>query len=415
MADDTNATNQQAEPSPSQAPAPKSNKLGNIAGKTREAHDAASDPVGYGAKKAGQALGKKINPVIDKAKEKVKDVTLEGAGKALAAPTGGLSEAAVRAYKAGRAAVNKLNEATKKLGVDFLEAWKKHKWRIIFFGCLGALLLAVFTLIIIVSSIASLFTLDTGDKNDQQLISQLEARTTSGKIQFLDPSDLNEIKEGNISRNVVNLLNFLADRHDLLVPRYPSGSTDNQIGTLDEPPELEPTTVSLAAADYIKCANTETHQPVGVTRIYLSSNYDFSSEIARLKSGLTEEDLKKIYCAVDYYPEIDAKKTLTFGDTLGLNGGYFSIYELEKLGGLAAQEKIAELLAETLNANNALKIDPDSTDSLLPEQITLDSTLGKMALTILQSAIKQAYHETPNTSVSLSDENAFGIQIKYVK
>jgi len=363
----------------------------------------AKEKVGEVGKTAAKKLG------IGAAKEGAK----KGVEAAAGAATGGAAAAGIEAAEKGGKAVSTAARVLDRFfGGHFDRFWRKNKWKVIASGCALFALLMIMPFVLLIALIMSIFSanqLDPDSATDQAAIAEIRSLNSTGQLVFLDPRDLDTITNFKNAdqpfRPVINLLVYLGERHTLSVARYSYGDpTGNKVGTTATLPETSQSAISIAAADYLKCAS-----PDGTVKITLpvnlSANFDWGSEIQ-------PENLdKKLTCALGYYPGIEP---VVKGPFSTLGPGEFSYSDLASLAPRAAQEKLAEVVAEILEANKKTGVTVDTENNLLPDTITIDRTNYTAISAALQTLANIAYQDYGGAvGLTPSDTNAFGLQIDF--
>jgi len=356
---------------------------------------------------AGKAAAKKLG--VGAAKEGAK----KGVEAAAGAATGGAAAAGIEAAEKGGKAVSTAARVLDRFfGGHFDRFWRKNKWKVIASGCALFALLMIMPFVLLIALIMSIFSanqLDPDSATDQAAVAEIRSLNSTGQLVFLDSRDLETITDFKNAdqpfRPVINLLVYLGERHTLAIARYSHGDpTGNRLGTTATLPETSQSAISIAAADYLKCAS-----PDGTVKITLpvnlSTNFDWASEIK-------PENLdKKLTCALGYYPGIEP---VVKGPFSTLGPGEFSYSDLASLAPRAAQEKLAEVITEILEANNKTGATVDAENNLLPETITIDRANYTAIAAALQTLADSAYQNFSGaTGLTPSDTNAFGLQIDF--
>jgi len=242
-------------------------------------------------------------------------------------------------------------------------------------------------------AIASIFgfrasqTTDQNSKADAAIIQETRDYISKNRLSFTDSNSTEALKSGEAFRPTLKIINFLTSKHSKLVV---TGVNEGMGFSVD-------------SVDSIKCVSS-TGEKLPEIPIYLDYNYNWASKI-------TASNPENFDCAVGYYPNSDPVAKGQYSDMFG--PGIFKLSDLPKKGLSAAQEKIAEIVAQTISINNELNIALTSDDNLLPQEIVVDQSYmiqniakddnNTLAL-VLKPNITAAYKDLPENTDSFASK-----------
>lgn len=286
------------------------------------------------------------------------------------------------------------------------------------------IIIGVVLLVILVIWIVSLFgpktSVNPNDPETKAQIEQIEGFVSSGQLSFYQASDLEKIKQGKIGNSTLQIITFLASQHEAMLINYNgqeknTDASGNKIAGANLPFEMD-----VSSVDKIKCTDTSNNSKFKEFPIYLTSQYDW---------GQNASNNNNIKCAVGYYPGIDPKKEGEFAAKFG--PGEFAISEIGTAGKQAAQEKLAEITAESLDAAKTIAeaqkelSENKSTSDVKPASISLDGTYanqnmkgsGQGIIGELQQKISETFSATAQQGgdgVKAVDNLPFGFHISFL-
>jgi len=261
--------------------------------------------------------------------------------------------------------------------------------------------IAAVILIILIIWIVSLFgpktSVNPNDPETKAQIAQIESYVNSGQLSFFQLDDLQKIKEGKIGNSTLQMIDYLAGQHEAMLINYNgqeknTDTSGNKVAGANLPFEMD-----ISSVDKIKCTDTSNNSKSAEFPIFLTSTYDWGQNI---KPG------DNIKCAVGYYPGIDPKKEGPYAVQFG--PGEFALSQIGTSGKMAAQEKLAEITAEAMEAAQMIAegkkelsgTDKDNVADLKPATILIDITYADQnmkggtggVLTVLKEKIDQIYN-----------------------
>lgn len=306
-------------------------------------------------------------------------------------------------------------QVLRKAIIKFLSSWQAI-----------AIVFGLFLLMGLITWIIGIFMprthTDTENPADKAAIEEVVSLSSANKITFTQPDDLDKIKKGEIGKPSLQMMSYLANRHETIEINYNNqnyngstelttgGSNSSSSSTTLPAGENEPYEFDIVSVDSIKCINTATNAKLPTIPINLSSNFNWSGQIPTGNNN-------SVKCAVSYYP----------GETT-VNGAYssqfgpqeFSILDLATAGPQASRQKMAEVTSEMLKVDGTANSGTDA-ESYLPLKITLDSgyALNTGSSTgvvgVLKNEISTAYPNTTSKDEGVVvGDLTYGIHINYL-
>jgi hypothetical protein len=221
-----------------------------------------------------------------------------------------------------------------------------------------------------------------------------------------------KIKNGDIGQNSVEMINYLAKRHQKIQINYnPKDATASTVTT----GQNEPYEFDVVSADEIKCTDTTKNTEGPSFPINLSSTFNWSAQSAI-------ENPDNYLCAVSYFPKLNSAVSNEFSKTFG--PGEFRLSQIQSSGPMATQEKMAEVTSEAVSVNSNLGINVQSDQNILPNKVVLDSKIAtavaKSGVTVADKLAPLEKEYYPNIADSkiegiIEGENQnYGVHIAYL-
>jgi hypothetical protein len=212
--------------------------------------------------------------------------------------------------------------------------------------------------------------------------------------------DLAQIKAGKVGAVVASLTGNIALHHENVT--IDTSYTENGKAVNDG------SSFAIKSLDYIKCTDTATKQKALTIPISLDPAYNWSSSVT------PEMQNKNILCAEDYYPQIDKPTTPVYSPNFG--PGEFDLKNIASAGPQAAQQKIAQVVGETMTSN-ATVADEGQKD-LLPAAIEIPTGLftknlktGDSSFSDLMQSLNQDLRNNKKKNVKITPSDGVGAVI----